>query len=199
MEGAAVLGTMWAHGRHRLAPERSGREMQKRLMLPGKAGTPCWIYGGSDGEGGCILAHCRCQCLRGNQSRGLQWYPSTIWPRWHSCCCLQGWLWIMSFSDQRPEFWMQAWSVCYINSFHSFPNGSHSRRFLRASEELQMVVPHGEMTPPSFLTRGVLTHPVLLMLCLERACFREDGPLFLVTLNIRREIWLGFPQHSVEP
>lgn len=168
------------------ACERSSRELQKCLMLPGKVGTPCWIYEGSNGEGGCILAHHSCQCLQGNWSRGLQWYPSTIWPLWHSCWCLQGWLWIMSFSDQRPAFWMQAWSVCYINSLRFCPNGSHSHRILRASEELQIVAPCGEMTPPSLTTSGILTHPVLLMSWPERVCFKKNGPLFFLVLIIRR-------------
>lgn len=123
--------------------------------------------------------------MQGNRSRGLQWYPSTIWPLWHSGWCLQGWLWIPSFSDQRPAFWMQAWSVCYINSLRSCPNSSSSCR-IRASEELHIVAPHGEMTPPSLLTSGVLTHPVLFVSWPERVCFEKNGPLFFLVLNKRR-------------
>lgn len=137
-------------------------------MLPGNVGTPCWIYEGSSGEGGCVLAHHSCQCLQGNLSRGLQWYPSTIWPLWHSCWCLQGWLWIMSFPDQRPAFWKQAWSVCYINSMLSCPNGSHIHRILRAPEELQIVSPCRENIS-KFTDQWDINSP-----CLPQALARED-------------------------
>lgn len=106
---------------------------------------------------------------------------------WHSCWCLQGWLWIMSFSDQRPAFWIQAWRD--INSLRFCPNGSYSHRILRASEELQIVAPHGEISPPSLPTSGILSHTVLLVSWPERACFEQDGPLFFLVLNIRRMSW----------
>lgn len=95
----------------------------------------------------------------------------------------------MSFSDQRPAFWMQAWSVYYINSLRSCSNGSHSHRILRASEVLQIMAPHGEKTPPGLPTGGILTHPVVPMSWPERVCFEKNGPLFFLVLNIKRRSW----------
>lgn len=165
MEGAAIFGTVRASWQLCLACERSSRELQKCLMLLERlAHLAGFMKGAMEREGTSlpITVASVCKGIGPGGCRDTQ-APSG---HWHSCWCLQGWLWIMSFSDQRPAFWIQAWRD--INSLRFCPNGSYSHRILRASEELQIVAPHGEITPPIY-------QPVGYYLILSSSCLGQRG------------------------